>query len=90
MDPQILKKLYSCTIESILTVYITVWYDNSLASNRKALEGSAHHWGQASCHPGPLQPDNLHYPTPLPLCHHPCIVTLINSTYMYSLSQKFT
>ena len=37
MDPQILKKLYSYTIESILTGCITTWYGNCLASNRKAL-----------------------------------------------------
>ena len=28
MGPQILKKFYSCTIESILNGYITVWYGN--------------------------------------------------------------
>ena len=29
---------YSCNIESILTGCITVWYGNSLASDRKALK----------------------------------------------------
>ncbi|KAK6304897.1 hypothetical protein J4Q44_G00254830 [Coregonus suidteri] len=38
MGPQILKKLYSCTIESILTGCITAWYGNCLASDRKALQ----------------------------------------------------
>jgi hypothetical protein len=35
---QILKKFYSCTIESILTGCITTWYGNCLASERKALK----------------------------------------------------
>ena len=38
MGPQILKKLYSCTIESILTGCITTWYGNCSASDRKALQ----------------------------------------------------
>ena len=38
MGPQILKRFYSCTIESILTGCITFWYSNSLASNYKALQ----------------------------------------------------
>ncbi|KAK6306925.1 hypothetical protein J4Q44_G00220730 [Coregonus suidteri] len=38
MGPQILKKIYSCTIESILTGCITAWYGNCLASDRKALQ----------------------------------------------------
>ena len=38
MGPQILKKLYSCTIESILTGCITAWYGNCSASDRKALQ----------------------------------------------------
>ena len=33
MGPQILKRFYSCTIESI-----TAWYGNFSASNRKALQ----------------------------------------------------
>ena len=33
-----LKKLYSCTIESILTGCITAWYGNCSASDRKALQ----------------------------------------------------
>jgi hypothetical protein len=36
MGPQILKRFYSCTIESILTSCITAWYGNCLASDRKA------------------------------------------------------
>jgi hypothetical protein len=55
MGHQILKRFYSCTIESILTGCITAWYGNCSFSDRK---GSAnipvHHWGQASCHPGHL------------------------------------
>uniref|UniRef100_A0A4W5MDD6 Parvalbumin n=1 Tax=Hucho hucho TaxID=62062 RepID=A0A4W5MDD6_9TELE len=35
LGPQIIKKLYSCTIESILTGCITAWYDNCLASDHK-------------------------------------------------------
>ena len=38
MGPQILKRFYSCTIESILTSCITAWYGNCSASNRKALQ----------------------------------------------------
>uniref|UniRef100_A0A4W5NF86 Parvalbumin n=1 Tax=Hucho hucho TaxID=62062 RepID=A0A4W5NF86_9TELE len=33
LGPQIIKKLYSCTIESILTSCITAWYDNCSASD---------------------------------------------------------
>jgi hypothetical protein len=38
MYPQILKRFYSCNIESILTGCITAWYDNCSASYRKALQ----------------------------------------------------
>ena len=38
MDPQILKRFYSCTIESILTRCITAWYGNCSASDRKPLQ----------------------------------------------------
>jgi hypothetical protein len=38
LGPQILKKLYSCTIESILIGCITVWYSNCSASDRKTLQ----------------------------------------------------
>ena len=38
MGPQILKKFYSCTFESILTGSITTWYGNCLASDRMALQ----------------------------------------------------
>ncbi|KAM9568418.1 uncharacterized protein ACWYII_008726 isoform 1-T1 [Salvelinus alpinus] len=38
MGPRILKKFYSCTIESILTGCITAWYGNCSASDRKALQ----------------------------------------------------
>jgi hypothetical protein len=38
LGPQILKKFYSCTIESILTGCITVWYENCSASDCKAIE----------------------------------------------------
>jgi hypothetical protein len=38
MGPQILKKFYSCTIESILTGCITAWYGNYSAFDRKALQ----------------------------------------------------
>ena len=36
--PQIVKRFYSCTIESILTGCITAWYGNCSASDRKALQ----------------------------------------------------
>ena len=36
--PQILRNLYSCTIESILTGCINVWYGNCITLNRKALQ----------------------------------------------------
>ena len=38
MGPQILIRFYSCTIESILTGCITVWYGNCSASDRKSLQ----------------------------------------------------
>ena len=38
MAPQILKRFYSCTIESILTGCITAWYGNCPVSDRKALQ----------------------------------------------------
>jgi hypothetical protein len=38
MGPRILKKLSSCTVESILTSCITAWYGNCLASDCKALQ----------------------------------------------------
>ena len=38
MGPQILKRFYSCTIESILTGCITAWYGNCSASDLKALQ----------------------------------------------------
>ena len=38
MGPEILKRFYSCNIESILTGCITAWYGNCLASDRKALQ----------------------------------------------------
>ena len=38
MGPQILKRFYNCTVESILTGCITAWYGNFSASDRKALQ----------------------------------------------------
>ena len=38
IGPQILKRFYSYTIESILTGCFTAWYGNCLASDRKALQ----------------------------------------------------
>jgi hypothetical protein len=38
MGPEILKRFYSCNIESILTGCITAWYGNYTASDRKALQ----------------------------------------------------
>ena len=38
MGPHILKRLYSCTIKSILTGGITAWYGNCSASDRLALQ----------------------------------------------------
>jgi hypothetical protein len=35
---EILKRFYSCNIESILTGCITAWYGNCSASDRKALQ----------------------------------------------------
>jgi hypothetical protein len=52
MGNQILKRFYSCTIESILTSCITTWYDN--CATEGSANGPVHHWGQASCHPGPI------------------------------------
>ena len=42
MGPQILKRFYSCTFESILTGCITSWYGNCSASKRKALQRVVH------------------------------------------------
>ena len=42
MGPQILKRFYSCTIESILTGCITAWYSNCSASEGKALQRVVH------------------------------------------------
>jgi hypothetical protein len=50
--PQVFKKLHSCTIESILIGCITGWYGNWGATECSGY-GPVHHWGQASCHPGP-------------------------------------
>ena len=38
MGPQILKRFYNCTIESILAGCITTWYGNCSTSDRKALQ----------------------------------------------------
>ena len=38
MCHQILRKFYSCTVESILTGCITAWYGNCSASNLKSLD----------------------------------------------------
>ena len=42
MGPQILKKFYSCTTDSILTGCITTWYGNCLASDHKVLQSAVH------------------------------------------------
>ena len=42
LGPQILKRFYSCTIESTLTGCITAWYGNCSASDRKALQRVVH------------------------------------------------
>ncbi|XP_070296837.1 glycine receptor subunit alpha-3-like, partial [Salvelinus sp. IW2-2015] len=41
MGPQILKKLYSCTIESILTVCITAWHVSRVASKEPEVLGES-------------------------------------------------
>ena len=38
MGPEILKRFYSCNIESILPGCITAWYGNCSASDRQALQ----------------------------------------------------
>jgi gmma-aminobutyric acid receptor subunit gamma len=38
MGPQIVKRLNSCTIESILTGYIAAWYGTCSAYDHKALQ----------------------------------------------------
>ena len=38
MGPQILKNIYSCTVESIRSSCIAAWYGNCSASDRKALQ----------------------------------------------------
>jgi hypothetical protein len=42
MGPQILKRFYSCLIESIRTGCITAWYGNCSASDHKALQRVVH------------------------------------------------
>ncbi len=37
-SPRILRSFYICTVESILTNYITAWFGNSTAGNHKALQ----------------------------------------------------
>jgi hypothetical protein len=59
IGPQILKRFYCCTIESILTGCITAWYmatarPPTARHYRVSVYGPIHHRGQASCHPGPL------------------------------------
>ena len=38
MGPEILKRFYSCNIESILTGCVTAWYGNCSAFNHKVLQ----------------------------------------------------
>jgi gmma-aminobutyric acid receptor subunit gamma len=38
MGPQILKRFYSCTIESLLIGCITAWFGNCSAYDHKALQ----------------------------------------------------
>jgi hypothetical protein len=38
MGSQILKKFYSCIIESVLTVCITTWYGKCTALDRKTVQ----------------------------------------------------
>ncbi len=38
MSPNILRSFYTCTVESILTGFITAWFGNNTAGNRKALQ----------------------------------------------------
>ena len=42
MGPEILKRFYSCNIESILTGCITAWYGNCSVFDRKALQRVVH------------------------------------------------
>ena len=42
MGSEILKRFYSCNIESILAGCITAWYGNCSASDRKALQRVVH------------------------------------------------
>ncbi|KAI5609339.1 gastrula zinc finger protein XlCGF28.1-like [Silurus asotus] len=51
----ILTSFYRCIIESILTNYITIWYEGSTVCERKALQrvvknGPTHHWHPTTCH----------------------------------------
>ena len=38
LSPQILTNFYCCTIESVLTNCVTVWYSSSAVAERKALQ----------------------------------------------------
>ena len=53
--PQILKMFYSCTIKWLH--HCLVWQLLVLrpqGTTESIADGPVHHWGQASCHPGPL------------------------------------
>ena len=55
MRPHILKRFYSCTIEWLH--HCLVWQLLGLRPQgitEGSVYGPVHHWGQASCHPGPL------------------------------------
>ena len=54
MGLQILKRFYSCTIESILTGCITAWYGNCSASDCKVLQRVVRTAQYIICHPGPI------------------------------------
>jgi hypothetical protein len=56
MGPQILKKFYSCTIESMVLHHHLVWQLLGLqpqGTTEDSAYNPVHHRGQASCHPGP-------------------------------------
>lgn len=59
MNTSIHTNFYKCTVGSLLTACIPVWYGNCSSHNWKAsaesgADGTEHHWMQSSLHPGHL------------------------------------
>ncbi len=83
LSPHILLNFYHCTIESILTNCITVWYGNCTVSDQKALQRvvkTVHHWCRATLH-------QRHLPQTLPNGAFPLHGTVRFGTARYGTAQ---